>query len=81
MGAVGHPSAAGYAIARPAGLGNTLRSYGCFALRAQYASAFVRALNRRARNAPGSIPHLNDLLAATQKRLFYRARRFFEKND
>ena len=54
MGAVGHPSAAGYAIARPAGLGNTLRSYGYFALRAQYASAFVRALNRRARNAPGS---------------------------
>ena len=51
MGAVGHPSAAGYAIARPAGLGNTLRSYGYFALRAQYASAFVRALNRRARNA------------------------------
>lgn len=43
MGAVGHPSAAGYAIARPAGLGNTLRSYGYFALRAQYASAFVRA--------------------------------------
>ena len=41
----------------------------------------LRALNRRARNAPGSIPHLNDLLAATQKRLFYRARRFFEKND
>ena len=64
MGAVGHPSAAGYAIARPAGLGNTLRSYGYFALRAQYASAFVRALNRRARNAPGSIPRWRDRIAS-----------------
>ena len=64
LGAVGHPSAAGYAIARPAGLGNTLRSYGYFALRAQYASAFVRALNRRARNAPGSIPRWRDRIAS-----------------
>ena len=64
MGAVGHPSAAGYAIARPAGLGNTLRSYGYFALRAQYASAFVRALGGRARNAPGSIPRWRDGIAS-----------------